>query len=50
MRLIYCADPLEARQPDSLYKAEVAAAASLSLDYSIISYEYIVSIFCKPTF
>lgn len=40
--LIYCADPLHPRQPDSAYAEEVAAAEAVSLAYGLISYEALV--------
>lgn len=38
MRLIFCSDPLNPRQPDSAYAQEVAAER-LGLDYSLINFE-----------
>lgn len=42
MLLIYCADPLHLRQPDSAYTEEVAAAEAIGLAYGLISYEALV--------
>ena len=42
MLLIYCADPLHLRQPDSDYQEEIAAAEALGLAYELISYEALV--------
>jgi ATP-grasp domain-containing protein len=40
--LIYCADPLHPRQPDSAYLDEVASAETVGLAYNLISYEALV--------
>jgi hypothetical protein len=40
--LIYCADPLHPRQPDSAYQAEIAAAEAVGLAYGLMSYEALV--------
>jgi hypothetical protein len=37
--IIFCADPLNGRQPDSAYAAEVAAVQALGVAYDLISYE-----------
>ena len=42
MLLIYCADPLQPRQPDSAYAEEAAAAEAVGLAYALISYEALV--------
>lgn len=42
MLLIFCADPLHPRQPDSAYLDEVAAAETVGLAYGLISYEALV--------
>jgi hypothetical protein len=42
MLLIYCADSLQPRQPDSAYAEEVAAAEAVGLEYGLISYEALV--------
>lgn len=42
MLLIYCADPLHPRQPDSAYLEEVAASEAVGLAYGLISYEGLV--------
>jgi hypothetical protein len=40
--IIYCADPLSPRQPDSEYRQEVAAAEAVGLEYGLVSYEALV--------
>jgi hypothetical protein len=42
MKLIFCVDPLDNRQPDSAYESEVAAAEKLGIHYELISYEALV--------
>ena len=42
MRLIYCADPLRPREPDSAYQEEAAAAEAVGLSYALVSYEALV--------
>ncbi|HEX5548414.1 MAG TPA: ATP-grasp domain-containing protein [Ktedonobacterales bacterium] len=42
MLLIYCADPLHPRQPDSAYAEEIATAEAVGLAYGLISYEALV--------
>ena len=42
MLLIYCADPLRPREPDSAYQEEVAAAEAVGLAYALVSYEALV--------
>lgn len=42
MHIIYCADPLASRLPDSAYTREVAAAQRLGLPYSLVDYEALV--------
>jgi hypothetical protein len=42
MLLIYCADPLHPRQPDSAYLEQVAAAEAAGLAHELISYEALV--------
>jgi hypothetical protein len=42
MLLIYCADPLRPREPDSAYHEEVAAAEAIGLAYALVSYEALV--------
>lgn len=43
MRLIFCEDPLQPRQPDPLYGVEAAAAGELGIEYSLVSYEALVN-------
>lgn len=43
MRLIFCADPLNARQPDPDYAGELAAAQALGARADLISYEALVN-------
>lgn len=42
MRLVFCADPLDSRQPDPTYEAEVAAATHRGIGYELINYEALV--------
>ena len=42
MLLIYCADPLHPRQPDSDYQEEITAAEAVGLAHALISYEALV--------
>jgi hypothetical protein len=42
MRLIFYEDPLQPRQPNSMYEAEAAAAADLGIEYALISFETLV--------
>jgi hypothetical protein len=39
MRLIFCADPLNPRQPDPAFQEEIEAAREDGLSYSLISFE-----------
>lgn len=43
MRLFFCADPLESRQPDPDYATEVTAAQALGAHCDLISYEALVN-------
>jgi len=43
MRLLFCADPLSARQPDPDYAGELAAAQAHGAPTSLISYEALVN-------
>lgn len=42
MKLIFCEDPLRARQPDEAYAREVDAADALSATHHVINYESLV--------
>jgi hypothetical protein len=42
MYLVFCCDPMNTRQPDMMYEAEVEAARQTGLDYGLISYEALV--------
>ncbi|HEX6543296.1 MAG TPA: ATP-grasp domain-containing protein [Ktedonobacterales bacterium] len=42
MLIVYCADPLHPREPDSAYQEEVAAAEAGGMTYGLISYEALV--------
>lgn len=39
MIVIFCADPLDARQVDSMYQPEADAVRSLAVDYTLIDFE-----------
>ena len=39
MRLLFCADSLNRRLPDSMYDAEVEAAKDLALPYELLDFE-----------
>ncbi len=43
MLIIFCADPLDAAHPDSMYSAEVSAVKSLGLDYALINFEDLIA-------
>ncbi|HUY77696.1 MAG TPA: ATP-grasp domain-containing protein [Ktedonobacterales bacterium] len=43
MRLLFCANPLDARQPDTDYAGELAAAQALGARTDLISYEALVN-------
>jgi hypothetical protein len=42
VRLIFCQDPLQPRQPDSLYQAEAATVEELGIEYALINFEALV--------
>lgn len=42
MLIIYGADPLRTREPDSAYQEEMAAAEAIGLTYALVSYEALV--------
>ncbi len=42
MRIVFCLDPLEPRRPDGIYAAEVAAADSLGIPWSLVDFEALV--------
>jgi len=42
MCLIFCSDPLNARQPDPAYLSEIIAAQQAGVSYSLISFELLV--------
>lgn len=42
MLIIFCGDPLDSRQPDTMYSAEVEAVKSLGLDYDLINFEDLI--------
>jgi hypothetical protein len=42
MRLIFCSDPFDRKQPDSAYAAEAEAATGQGLPYSLLNYEALV--------
>ncbi len=39
MKLVYCSDPLNPRQPDEAYRAEAAAAECLGLPFSLVDHD-----------
>src|SRR5689334_14427541 len=43
MRVIYCADPLDPKQPDPVYASEIAAAVSQGINYDLINFEALVN-------
>ncbi|MCW3097179.1 MAG: hypothetical protein JWL77_2797 [Chthonomonadaceae bacterium] len=43
MRLLFCADPLDSRSPDSAFDREVEAARQLGVPFSLLSYEALVN-------
>src|SRR5919199_326846 len=43
MKLIFCADPLQVRTPDPAFAAEVAAAETVGLEYTLVNYEALVN-------
>lgn len=42
MKIIFCADPLNARMPDPAYATEIAAARAVGATYALIDYEALV--------
>ncbi|MFN8372299.1 MAG: ATP-grasp domain-containing protein [Anaerolineae bacterium] len=42
MRLIFCADPLNARQPDPMYKRETTAAEEQHIGFDLLNFEALV--------
>lgn len=42
MRIIFCADPWNARQPESTYATEVAAVEKLGVPFSLLNFEALV--------
>jgi hypothetical protein len=43
MRLLFCADPLDPRSPDSAFDREIEAARQLGIPFSLFSYEALVN-------
>lgn len=43
MKLVYCCDPADLRQPDDAYQAEVTVAQSLQVPYELVSFEALVN-------
>jgi hypothetical protein len=43
MIVLFCADPLQSRQPDEAYHPEVEAASALGIEYAIVNYETLVN-------
>lgn len=43
LKIIFCADPFNPRQPDEMYQAEVDAAKAVGLDYVLIDFEALVN-------
>lgn len=39
MRIVYCSDPLNPRQPDETYRAEVAAAERLGIPFALVDHD-----------
>jgi hypothetical protein len=39
MRLVFCSDPLNPRQPDEAYRAEVAAAERLGVPFTLVDHD-----------
>lgn len=39
MRVMFCSDPLNSREPDSEYEREVAAATAAGLEWSLVDFE-----------
>ena len=39
MKLVFCTDPLNLRQPDEAYQAEVAAAERLDVPFTLLDYD-----------
>src|SRR5262249_42260416 len=39
MKLVYCSDPLNPRQPDEAYQAEAAAAERLGVPFSLVDHD-----------
>src|SRR4051812_43865759 len=42
MHVIFCADPMDSRKPDSMYEAEVAAARELGFTYDLLNFEALI--------
>lgn len=42
LRVLFCADPTNARRPDPLYEVEFAAAQNLGITYDLIDFESLV--------
>jgi hypothetical protein len=42
MRILFCADPLSPRMPDTMYEEEVSAAEQIGIPYSLINFERLV--------
>jgi hypothetical protein len=39
MKIVFCSDPLNSRQPDTAYLAEAAAAERLGIPYTLVDYD-----------
>lgn len=39
MKLVFCSDPLNPRQPDGAYQAEVAAAERLGIPFALVDHD-----------